>query len=90
MKSALIRYREAFAFIEFLYRRHNFYLFMDNFIRFASPYKDVSLLSFLTTHPSEMFVSDAFKFDETCEGFDYWKEVDMSWNDFLTENIGKL
>jgi len=90
MRSLMKRFRLAITFIKFLHERCAFRYFMDNFMRSPHHAKGMSLFDYLTFVPSDMFVSAAFKFDKTRQGFDYWMNVDIKWNDFLTKNFDKL
>ena len=90
MKLITKHFRLAFFFIDYLYERRVFYEFMENLFGDANPNRVTSFFSYLASTPSELFVVDAFDFRKTRQNFDYWMEVDMEWNTFLTNNFNKL
>lgn len=76
-----LKFELSVRFVQFLDSRHC----LDSFVRYLKFSRKMSLSRYLYIIPVDFFVSHAFNYSDTFEGYEFWSGIDVEWYNYIHE-----
>lgn len=76
-----LKFELSVRFVQFLDSRYC----LDSFVGYLKVSHKMSLSRYLYITPVDFFISHAFNYFNTLEGYEFWSGIDVEWYNYIHE-----